>query len=534
MRKSSITLSLTLVLALLLSLQPATAGVRVNTNRLRTAVTAEGVFGHLEQFQAIADANDDNRASGASGYDASADYVAELLDDAGYSVRRQSFSFPFFQVLSPTEFQRVSPTAENYVEGEDFFIMEYSGAGDATAAVQPVNDIIIPPGATANTSTAGCEAADFSGADFTGKIALIQRGTCTFAQKALNAQAAGAVGAIIFNEGQAGRTDPINGTLGAPDLTIPVVGASYVVGEELYQLAQAGTVTVRLFADTLSETRQTENVIADTRTGRTDRVVVVGAHLDSVPEGPGINDNGSGSATILETALQMSELGLTPTNRVRFAFWGAEESGLLGAEHYVANLTRKQRNNIFLNLNFDMVGSANYVRFVYDGDGSATGTDGPSGSGRIEKIFNSYFASQGLATAPTAFDGRSDYGPFIEAGIPAGGLFTGAEGTKTEAQAETFGGVAGAAYDPCYHQACDSLDPEFDADQAALYAELDEAYDGAIVGNINMNALGEMSDAAAHAVWTFAKTKSAVQGTSRASEAAKAYGFEYAGHTPKQ
>ncbi|MPZ73585.1 MAG: M20/M25/M40 family metallo-hydrolase, partial [Nitriliruptorales bacterium] len=515
--------------------------LRTDTAAVRDAVTAAGVLEHLEAFQAIADANGDTRASSTPGYDASADYVADLLGAAGYELTRQSFEFPFFQELSPAEFERVSPDPETYVEGDDFLVMEYSGAGDVTAVVQPVNDIVIPPGG-ADTSTAGCEAADFSDADFTGTIALIQRGSCTFAQKALNAEDAGAVGVIIFNEGQDGRTATVNGTLGAPESTIPVVGASFAVGEELYQLSQTGPVVVRLFADTLSEIRSTENVIAETTTGRADRVMVVGAHLDSVPEGPGINDNGSGSATILEIALQMAELGQTPRNRVRFAFWGAEESGLLGSEHYVATSTQQELNRIFLNLNFDMVGSPNYVRFVYDGDGSATGASGPSGSGQIERVFTSYFASEGLESAPTAFDGRSDYGPFIQAGIPAGGLFTGAEGAKTAAQAETYGGLAtfdpdgagdaepeAVAYDPCYHERCDELDQDLDADDAALYEALNAAYDGALVGNVNTLALDEMSDAAAHAVWTFAQTESAVQGTSRASEAAKAYGFDFVG-----
>ncbi|HEY3485178.1 MAG TPA: M20/M25/M40 family metallo-hydrolase, partial [Ilumatobacteraceae bacterium] len=229
-----------------------------------------------------------------------------------------------------------------------------------------------------------------------------------------------------------------------------------------------------------------------TKTGRTDRVVVVGAHLDSVPEGPGINDNGSGSATTLEIALQMAASGVEPENQVRFAFWGAEEAGLVGAEHYVTNLAARELKNIALNLNFDMLGSPNYVRFVYDGDGS-DGTAGPNGSGRIERVFTDYFASQGLATEPTAFDGRSDYGPFIAAGIPAGGLFSGAEGIKTADEAAAYGGSAGDPYDPCYHQACDDID------------------------NLSDAALDELGDAAAHAVLVFAETQSAVNGTARSA-----------------
>ena len=197
--------------------------------------------------------------------------------------------------------------------------MEYSGAGDTTAPIQAV-DVLMPPGPTASSSTSGCEAADFAG--FTaGNIALIQRGTCTFAAKAANAEAAGASGVLIYNEGQEGRTDTLNGTLGGPGSNIPVVGTSFAVGQELFNLLQNGEVRVHLATFTTVINVQTSNVIADSTTGRADRTVVLGAHLDSVPEGPGIQDNGSGSATILEIAEEMSELGIEPRNRVRFAFW---------------------------------------------------------------------------------------------------------------------------------------------------------------------------------------------------------------------
>ncbi|MQA06409.1 MAG: M20/M25/M40 family metallo-hydrolase [Streptosporangiales bacterium] len=500
----------------------ATAAVP-DSGELREAVTADGIHKHLQAFQDIADANGDNRASGLPGYDESADYVADLLDAAGYQVTRQPFDFPFFQETAPPEFERVAPDARTYVEGEDFLTMEYSGSGDVTGTVQAV-DLVLPPGADPNTSTSGCEASDF--ADFTaGNVALIQRGTCTFAAKAENAEAADASAVVIFNEGQEGRTELLAGTLGGEVVEIPVLGTTFAVGDELASLTDP---QVHIATQTSTEIRHTENVVADTPGGRADRTLVVGAHLDSVPEGPGINDNGSGTAAILEIALQLAELGVEPTNRVRFAFWGAEESGLLGSEHYVANLSKKQRKDIMLNLNFDMVASPNYVRFVYDGDGSDTPVAGPQGSDRIEQIFLDYFGSQELATSPTAFDGRSDYGPFIAVGIPAGGLFTGAEGVKTADQAATYGGVAGAAYDPCYHAACDSLTPTHTPEQEALYAQLAAEYD--MVGNVNMDALDEMSDATAHATLTFANTKSAVSGTARAANGPSTRSMEFDGH----
>jgi Zn-dependent M28 family amino/carboxypeptidase len=269
----------------------------------------------------------------------------------------------------------------------------------------------------------------------------------------------------------------------------------------------ADGVEVRMFVNATSETHSSSNVIAETPGGLDDPIIVVGAHLDSIPTGPGIQDNGSGSAAILEVALQMAELGIEPRNKVRFAWWGAEESGLLGSEFYVANLGNREIKNIALNLNFDMIGSPNFVRFVYDGDGSAEDVAGPNGSGNIEQVFLDYFAELGLATEATTFDDRSDYGPFIAVGIPAGGLFTGAEGIKTAEQVAVYGGTAGEQYAPCYHLACDTFD------------------------NISLMVLDQNSAAAAHAVLTFAMTTSAVNGTDKGNGNgfSENTDFEYAG-----
>ena len=210
----------------------------------------------------------------------------------------------------------------------------------------------------------------------------------------------------------------------------------------------------------------------------TDRTVVVGAHLDSVLEGPGINDNGSGSATILEVAVQMAELKHPAAQQGPLRVLGRRgvRSDRLAVLRR-AQLTKREIKDIAVNLNFDMVGSPNYVRFVYDGDASDTDSLGSTGSGVVEDVFTDYFASQGLASEPTAFDGRSDYDAFINVGIPAGGLFTGAEDIKTAEEAETYGGVAGVAYDPCYHQACDSFNPVADGADPAAYAAIEAAYE---------------------------------------------------------
>ena len=458
----------------------------VDTTKLTNAVTVNGIMQHLRQLQVIANRNEGTRASGLPGHTESADYVARKLRQAGYTVKRQTFTFPFFRELEPATLTQLTPT-EQELETATY---DYSASGDVTGTIVPTNDLVIP--ATPEpSSTSGCEASDFTPAPAEPAIALIQRGTCDFAVKAANAATAGYDAAIIFNEGNPGRTDLFVGTLGDP-ASIPVVGLSYADAVALVEQLETDTVTARITTSVeIDLERETENVIADLpakllRHTNRDQVVVVGAHLDSVAAGPGINDNGSGSAVILETAEQMSALKLTKKleRPVRFAFWGAEEAGLLGSEHYVASLSDAQRSRIYANLNFDMLGSPNYVRFVYDGDGSSGGISGPPGSDAIEDIFTDYFDAQGLASEPTDFDGRSDYGPFIEAGIPAGGLFSGAEGIKTPEEAVVYGGTAGEPYDACYHQACDDIT------------------------NLNTSALHELGDAAAHAtaVLTLSKT----------------------------
>ncbi|GGU91491.1 aminopeptidase [Actinomadura cremea] len=223
------------------------------------------------------------------------------------------------------------------------------------------------------------------------------------------------------------------------------------------------------------------NLIADRPGGDPNDVLMIGGHLDGVTAGPGINDNGSGSAAILETALAVARADHRPGKHLRFAWWGAEELGLLGSRHYVNTLPSAERRKISGYLNFDMVGSPNPGYFAYDGDGSS-GPGGPAGSARIETVLREHFTAIGVPVRDTAFDGRSDYGPFINVGIPAGGLFTGAEGRKTAAEARMWGGQANVPYDRCYHAYCDTA------------------------SNIDDTALDRNADAIAHAVWTLAGT----------------------------
>ncbi len=430
---------------------PASAGIvdEVAAKLLVKSVKGTNVNKHLKEFQAIATANGGNRAAGTPGYNASRDYVAGKLRKAGYKVTLQPINF--VESWSENSPPVLTAGAKTYVPNEDFFTFQPSPSGDVTAPVQGV-DLTLPP-TPAPSSTSGCEQSDFAGFQ-AGNIALIQRGTCAFAAKVRNAGIAGASGIIVFNEGQPGRTEANPLDIGEWRAAIPMVYADFAVGNEL---AATPGVSVRLKVDANLVLGTNDNVIAETRSGDPRNVVMVGAHLDSVPAGPGINDNGSGSAAILETALQLKNLPVK--NKVRFAFWAAEEIGLLGSDQYVAKLSQAQRDQIRLYLNFDMIASPNYAYMLYDGDDSdAAGSPaGPPGSAQIEAQLAKFFGKRDLPTIGTDFDGRSDYGPFIAVGIPSGGIFTGAEGIKTPEQAALFGGTAGVAYDACYHQACDTI-----------------------------------------------------------------------------
>jgi Zn-dependent M28 family amino/carboxypeptidase len=450
----------------------ATACDNRNNNtfaKLLECVSAEGAYHHLEAFQAIADEHGGIRTSGTPGYDASVDYVVEKMEAAGYDVTVQPFDFQAFIELSPSILEQVAPPPTGPIVNN---IFSYSGSVDVTAAVTALPGVAADP-------TPGCEAADFAG--FTaGTIALIQRGACTFAIKATNAYNAGAAGVVIYNN----QPGVINGTLGNDfTLDIGVTAVTQDVGE---QLAATPGLVLRLKTDTFRGMAETYNVFAETPGGDPDNVVMVGAHLDSVDKGPGINDNGSGSAALLHVAERMAKVKVE--NKVRFAWWGAEEFGLVGSDHYVYNLTDTERAQIALYLNYDMIASPNYVRFVYDGDGSAFGLVGPDGSAQIEELYEDFYASRGLAWEPTQISFRSDYAAFFDFSIPFGGLFTGAEGIKTPEQEAIYGGTAGISYDPCYHLVCDTID------------------------NINMEVFDVNVDAVAFTTLTYAYSTESVNG----------------------
>ena len=442
---------------------PASCANRNNNTyqKLLQCMTLEGVREHQAALQEIADENGGTRAAGTPGYDASVDYVVDTLKAAGWTVSTDEFDFTVAQPI-----RQLTPTpATTHASGG----VTGSTLGTVTAAVTPIDINLVPPRA----STSGCDGAfteaavgapltadpggvnDFAGF-VTGQIALIQRGGCSFALKVANAQTAGASAVILFNQcNTPDRCDTLSNITAEPPagsafttIAIPVVGTSFAAGESL---ARPGTTaTVSVVNDPQS------NVIAELDGRNDDNVVMAGAHLDSVPAGPGINDNGSGSAALMELAQQLAKL--KPENTLRFAWWGAEEEGLIGSTAYVDDLSQAERDRIALYMNFDMIGSPNYIQMVYDADQSSFEAPVaiPPGSTAIEDVFESFYTQQGEPYDDSAFDGRSDYQAFIENGIPSGGLFTGAEEEKTVEQQAIWGGTAGEQFDPCYHLACDT------------------------------------------------------------------------------
>ena len=367
---------------------------------LQVAATA-----HLRALARIGARNRDTRAAGTPGYDASVDYVAGRLRSAGYRVRLQDVPFPVFR-------QRSRPRLE--VDGRRVPVrtLGYSGPGRVRAPVAPVG--------------LACRGGDLAGAR--GRIAIAKRGRCTFREKARNAQTAGARGLVVAD----GASDsPPVGTLIRPGLDIPSVAA----GRGALKLRGRGELVV----DSVAATERTRNVIAE-RPGAGRRVAMVGAHLDSVREGPGINDNGSGVAVTLALAERLrGQKGL------RFGFWGAEELGLYGSRRYVESLTSQQRERITGYINLDMVGSPNPVRYVY-------------GSGRVRDALERALRRRKLRFEAITIGASSDHAPFAGAGISAGGLYSGSEERKTASQARAFGGRAGRPLDPCYHERCDVLE----------------------------------------------------------------------------
>jgi Zn-dependent M28 family amino/carboxypeptidase len=408
---------------------------------LRGRVSTDAMMAHLTKLQEIATANHNTRAVGTPGFDASVDYVVTKLRDKGFDVQTLQFDARVFH-----------SDPGSVTLGDQTFgarALEFSLA-------TPLDGVHGPLVAAPVGDSPGCAASDYDDLPVSGAVVLVDRGTCPFSQKEDAVVRRGAVAMIIADNVAEER---MSGTLGEnTDVKIPVVSVSQADGARLR--GNSGLTTVKVNAET--KAIHARNVIAQTKTGSTGDVVMVGAHLDSVPDGPGINDNGSGVAAILETALQ---LGSSPEvrNAVRFGFWGAEEVGLIGSRKYVESLDVNALKDIALYLNFDMLASPNPGYFTYDGDQSLPPDKRgnpvvPEGSAGIERTLVAYLKSAGKPAQDTSFDGRSDYNGFTLAGIPSGGLFSGAEAKKSDEQAKLWGGTAGQAFDPNYHSSTDTLD----------------------------------------------------------------------------
>jgi hypothetical protein len=366
-------------------------------------ITRSELEQHLSALQQIADQHGGIRAAGTPGYDASAEYVAKRLREAHWRVQLQPVRFPYFELRSAS----LSVGGRTLRRARDFQVLSYSGAGRASGRLRRL--------------LGGCASEEYFGLG-PRDIPLVSRGQCFFRAKAFTAQAAGALALVVIDDSPTRRGVP-SGTLAAPGVHIPVV---LVSSDRVRDGAE-----VSVDVDAITERRLTHNVIAETPGGE-GHVVMAGGHLDSVPGGPGINDNGSGAATLIETA---EAIGPDPPgDRVRLGFWGAEELGLLGSRHYVRSLSREERRRIRAYVNLDMVGSPSAVPELYaDGDE------------RLGRVLN---RAAGGPLGEISAGGSSDHAPFAAAGVPVNGLYTGS----------TERGAGGRPRDPCYHLACDTLD----------------------------------------------------------------------------
>ncbi|MCG7608368.1 M28 family metallopeptidase [Mycobacterium sp. CnD-18-1] len=436
----------------------------VDPQELAGKITVDAMYTHLRKLQEIADSHDGNRAVGSSGYDASVDYVVKVLRDKGFDVQT-----PEFERMGTMRGGNPALT----VSGTKYRVDQASML--VTTAPEGLNAPTLRPG-----KPSGCAATDYGSVNISGAIAVVDDTGCSVVTKQNIALAKGAVGVLVVNRGQQPPPGGLFSTGYYRQLTVPVG----VIDETTDAALRRTSAPVRLTLDGKAEMVKSRNVTAQTKTGSASDVVLVGAHLDSIGGGPGINDNGSGVAAVLETALQ---LGPSPQvdNAVRFAFWGAEEMGLDGSTQYVRSLPLDQLDDLALYLNFDMIGSPNAGFFTYDGDQSGQATDPkpmPEGSAGIERTMAGYLNLAGARPADLPISANTDYHPFLQAGVPIGGATTGASQRKTKVQARLWGGRAGAAFDPNYHTRRDTID------------------------NVDARALGIMGSAIAFTVGTYARS----------------------------
>ncbi|KAK9321362.1 hypothetical protein V1517DRAFT_326596 [Lipomyces orientalis] len=374
------------------------------------------------------------RVIGSKGHLATIDYVYSTIADLGeyYTITNQSFEAVVGNVFE-----------SRLVIGDQ--VPKSASAMSLTPPTIHKQPVFGPLVLVKND---GCDQADYP-SQIAGSIAFIRRGTCTFGDKSELAGKAGAVAAVIYNNAKGS----LSGTLGEPaQYHIATFGLSSEDAEPyLVDLQRGKVVNASAYIDSIVEKINTTNIIAQTKEGDAENCVMLGGHSDSVVEGPGINDDGSGSLTLLEVATQLTKYKVN--NCVRFAWWAGEEEGLLGSDYYVAMLSPEENWKIRLFMDYDMLASPNYANQVYN----ATNAVNPTGSEELRDLYVEFYESHNQNYTFIPFDGRSDYDAFIKHGIPGGGIAAGAEGVKTKEEAEMFGGAAGKWFDPCYHQLCDTV-----------------------------------------------------------------------------
>ncbi|KAL5439362.1 hypothetical protein PMIN06_009983 [Paraphaeosphaeria minitans] len=410
----------------------------VNSSALQDLISGDKLFARAEQLYEIAKLSQEKwptRVIGSAGHDGTLSYIYETILALGnyYEISNQSFP-----AVSGNIYESRLVLGDEVPKSASPF-----GLTPPTRNKEPVHGTVIL------VNNEGCELGDFP-SSVKGNIAFVKRGTCPFGTKSEHAGVRGAAAVVVYD---LGSKDGIGGTLGTPS---PNHVATFGIGSEdakpiLKKIKNKNYVDAIAYIDAEVKQSATTNIIAQTTFGDPDNCVMLGAHSDSVAEGPGINDDGSGSISLLEVASQLTKFNVS--NCVRFGWWAGEEEGLLGSDYYVASLPEVENKKIRLFMDYDMMASPNFAYQIYN----ATNAANPNGSEELRDLYIDWYNDQELNYTFIPFDGRSDYDGFIRHGIPGGGIATGAEGVKTKEEAEQFGGKAGDWYDPCYHQLCDDL-----------------------------------------------------------------------------
>jgi aminopeptidase Y len=421
------------------SIAPLSKKPLVDSESLQATIDSDSLLSRAKKLFEIAELSQDDynhptRVIGSRGHVETISWIYSTIAELGdyYTISNQSFP-----AVTGNVFEYRLVLGDVVPKSATAF-----GLTPPTKNKEPVH------GAVVLVANDGCERSDYP-TNLTNSVALIRRGTCPFGTKSELAGKSGAIAAVVYNNEKGG----VQGTLGTPSLYhIATFGISQEDALPFIEELKNGTyVDAIAYIDAEINSINTTNIIAQTTQGDPDNCVMLGAHSDSVAEGPGINDDGSGIVTLLEVATQLSNYSVN--NCVRFAWWAAEEEGLLGSQYYVSVLPAEENKKIRLFMDYDMLASPNFAYQIYN----ATNALHPVGSEELRELYVNWYEDHGLNYTFIDFDGRSDYVGFIRGGIPGGGIATGAEGIKTKEEAKLFGGAAGNWYDPCYHQLCDDV-----------------------------------------------------------------------------